>query len=259
MGRWLGLQRFGSDDDKEADSMKCELRKAASADRYAIRKTNKSKKAVLAAIMGKSGPQITSQYRDAMLAWIADIRTIFAGAVIRRTTKSLDVEGKAISLLDPYEERLLVVKLYPNEIANLEQLASNMMNEGGHQGAKFAGGSVSNVSPLFSMGQFLTYQQNFYLPVRRALVHPSCNNADTWTNPSTLEEWRQVASRKLDVLASVIKYHLEQDGLPAMTMQNDVLAPGHLGVQSPTDLPCDKIVVYSAFPSSNLQIVKVIG
>jgi len=99
--------------------------------------------------------------------------------------------------------------------------------------------------------------QNFYLRIRRALLHPSCNARSDWHNPKTVDEWKQHPSRKLDVLVELLQYHLNADGQPAMTVSDDALVPGDSINSQPEGLPCDKIVVFSAFPSSNVQLLQV--
>jgi hypothetical protein len=103
--------------------------------------------------------------------------------------------------------------------------------------------------------------QNFYIKIRQALLHPSCNPEYPWTNPTTLEDWRKDLSRKLDILVEIILHHQKADNLPPLKVVNDKLAQAE---SDPTpepamsaELPLDKIVVYCAFPSSYIQVKQV--
>lgn len=103
--------------------------------------------------------------------------------------------------------------------------------------------------------------QDFYLNIRRALLHPSCNPGYEWSNPSTLDEWKKDPSRKLDILCELLKWHLQCDGQTPLQVVNDKLVPcTRIDVDvSPAGelVPCDKIIVYCAFPSSYTQVTKV--
>jgi hypothetical protein len=108
-----------------------------------------------------------------------------------------------------------------------------------------------------------TSSQNFYLSIRRALTHRMCDTIyDEGKHdgpPSSLEEWETIKSKKLEILVSVIEYHLASDNRRPLMVSKD----GAL-VENPEDLPApptglgpDKIVVYSAFPSNNPLITRV--
>ena len=86
-------------------------------------------------------------------------------------------------------------------------------------------------------------------------MHPSCVDGYPWQNPTTIDEWKQDPSRKLDTLVEILQYHLESDGRPALKVVDDILVPSQ-GTSRQHTQP-DKIIVYSAFPQSNLQLLKV--
>ncbi|KAG1793303.1 P-loop containing nucleoside triphosphate hydrolase protein [Suillus plorans] len=73
-------------------------------------------------------------------------------------------------------------------------------------------------------------------------------------------EWKKDPSRKLDVLAHIISWHLEHDGRPALCVVNDMLVASSPNPPASVadSLPCDKMVVYCAFPSSYTQVLKVL-
>ena len=72
-----------------------------------------------------------SEFNLAVSDWMQDLREIYAGAVIRRTVKSTDWQGKPISGLDPYFEHSLVLKLTDEEYEVLNTLADRVVDEGG--------------------------------------------------------------------------------------------------------------------------------
>ncbi|KAG2063485.1 hypothetical protein BDR04DRAFT_1037816 [Suillus decipiens] len=74
--------------------------------------------------------------------------------------------------------------------------------------------------------------------------------------------WKKDPSRKLDILAQVICWHQEYDGRPPLCVLNDALVVSSADPEAPTgitdSMPCDKIIVYCAFPSSYTQVLKVL-
>jgi len=97
-------------------------------------------------------------------------------------------------LLEPYHRHVIKVLLYPHETDNLEVVAQDLVKDGKSKAALLTGGSVSPtqfLDPSFFEGPV---SQDFYLQVRRALIHPSCNPGYPWKNPQMLEEWSQEPS-----------------------------------------------------------------
>ncbi|KAG2097976.1 uncharacterized protein F5147DRAFT_777839 [Suillus discolor] len=242
IGRCLGLELFDSSHDEEASKMVSQLRAAAAKDRKRFKKGNRIAKIIIGTVKGNSDAEVPSLYRGEMLTWINIIRERFSGIVIRRTILSVDYGGTRISGLAPFQEHNLLIKLYKHELDNLECIADNLVQQGGAKAAKYASGS------------------DFYMCVRRALLHPSCNAGYPWKNPSNLDEWKQDPSRKLDVLAQVIRWHQEHDGRPPLRVVDDMLVASstNVTVDVVDAMPCDKIVVYCAFPSSYTQVLKVL-
>ena len=79
--------------------------------------------------------------------------------------------------------------------------------------------------------------------------------------PQTLEERKQDPSKKLDVLVSILQWHLESDGRPPLKVLNNEVMPSvstaDIDISAITSLPPDKIVVYSAFVSCSTQLSRV--
>lgn len=100
--------------------------------------------------------------------------------------------------------------------------------------------------------------------MRKALLHPSCNPGRLWADPSTLEEWNEDPSRKLDTLVEVIRWHLALDARAPLRVVEDNLVPSAISANSANEnslaggAPCDKVLVYCAFPSSYTQVMKVL-
>ena len=64
----------------------------------------------------------------------------------------------------------------------------------------------------------------------------------------------------MEVLADIITYYLRQDGAPLLTMQDDSQHVSLVNDTSPDSdryAKYDRIVIYSAFPSTNLVIKNV--
>ncbi|KAG1829710.1 P-loop containing nucleoside triphosphate hydrolase protein [Suillus subalutaceus] len=244
IGRCLGLELFGSSYDDEALKMVRQLRAAAAKDRKRFKQGDRIAKIIMGTVKGDADIEVPSLYRSQMLTWIGIIRERFSGIVIRRTIWSVDYRGTRISGLAPFQEHNLLVKLYSHEVDNLERIAKDLVEEGGVRAAKFASGS------------------DFYMRVRKALLHPSCNPGYPWANPSNLDEWKKDPSRKLDVLAQVIGWHQEQDGRLPLHIVDDILVASSANPDVTADiadsLPCDKMIVYCAFPSSYTQVLKVL-
>ncbi|KAG1894055.1 P-loop containing nucleoside triphosphate hydrolase protein [Suillus fuscotomentosus] len=244
IGRCLGLELFGGSYDDEAKKMVCQLRAASAKDRKRFKQGDRTAKIIMGTVKGDADLDVPSLYRNQMLTWISVIRERFTGIVIRRTVRSVDNHGDRISGLAPFLEHNLLVKLYPHEVVNLERIAQEIVEQGGASAAKYASGS------------------DFYTGVRRALLHASCNAGYPWANPSTLEEWKKDPSRKLDILAQVLCWHLEYDGRLPLCVLNDALVVSSADPEAAagvTDsMPCDKMLVYCAFPSSYTQVLKVL-
>lgn len=106
--------------------------------------------------------------------------------------------------------------------------------------------------------------QNFYLDIRRTLLHPWCvATKDKGTSKETTKkiegktyvEYLAEPSGKLDHLVAILRYHLAEDGAPGLSQEgiSELLRPsqreGPYGPPPPRPSP-DKIIVFSYFPSS---------
>lgn len=96
------------------------------------------------------------------------------------------------------------------------------------------------------------------------MLHPHLNpkNGRSWVRPESLEAWENSKEKtiKLDVLAKLVAYHLEIDGRQAMTMDEDgqtLIVNTNAEADSNVYPEVDRIVIYSAFPSSNNALIDV--
>src|ERR1700761_8224758 len=113
--------------------------------------------------------------------------------------------------------------------------------------------------------------QNFYLDIRKSLLHPWCvvppQKTDTVLPAHTYKEYKEQPSAKLESLVKILQHHLAEDGRPAIvpsrqvptqpSAQQQQQEPPQTGEQSNNLLP-DKIVVYSYFPSS-FHLIKMVS
>jgi hypothetical protein len=129
---------FGSDNDWEAKKMESQLRAAKSKDRGRMKNGDRKRRMLEAAVKGDSTVAFQSNYQQEMRKWIDVMRDRFSGVAIRRNLQSVDDKGDRISGLGPIHEHPLLVKLYSQELENLEALAKEVTEDGTHQAAKAA-------------------------------------------------------------------------------------------------------------------------
>ncbi|KAG2336606.1 hypothetical protein BDR05DRAFT_896483 [Suillus weaverae] len=95
--------------------------------------------------------------------------------------------------------------------------------------------------------------------IAKDLVEEGCARAAKFASGS----WKKDPSRKLDVLAEVICWHQGLDNRPPLHVVDDRLTVSSTNPDVTTSIttdstPCDKIVVYCAFPSSYTQVLKIL-
>ena len=74
-----------------------------------------------------------------------------------------------------------------------------------------------------------------------------------------MEEWDKDPSRKLDVLAEILKWHLAKDGQPPLKVVKDKLKPSKTphSTSAAEGAAPDKAIVYDEFPGSFVQMAQV--
>lgn len=112
------------------------------------------------------------------------------------------------------------------------------------------------------MVSYSLFHQNFYIGTRRFLTHEVCDSRNTkkWFNPETIAEWMAFPSGKLCVTVGIVVHHLANDNAQPLRITHDrdleVNPDAAVAVRS-EGLPKDRIVIYSAFPSSSNVIMDV--
>jgi hypothetical protein len=262
MGLLLGLQQFK--DTTQLRTMNRELSAAQRRDRKAQREAGVEGSILRAVFVGNQNPEaVEEEYLPVMKNWIGRMREWFAPAVILRTVDSTDDTGNKILGLPPYHDHSLKIRLLDWEMENLRNIARGYLDDCPIVGMS----KVRLTVPTGSLACHLSSRcvQNFYVEFRRSILHPHMNSTEerSWTKPKSREEWNtspDTKSMKLDVLAMLVKYHLESDGRQPLMMdesgRNLVLNPAFTAGNTNPHEP-DRIIVFSAFVTSNQAIVDV--
>lgn len=242
MGQLLGLPQFK--DTTQLKNMNRELAAAQRRDRKAQREAGVEGSMLRGVLVGTHNPEAAQEeYLPAMKQWMGRMREWFSPAVVLRTLDSTDNTGNRILGLPSYHDHSLKIELLDWEMENLRSIARGYIHD----------------CPLIGMSK------NFYVEFRRSILHPHMNPTDehSWTKPKSLEEWNgsPTKSMKLDVLAKLLTYHLESDGRQPLTIDESgrSLVP-NLAFKAGNTHPDepDRIVVFSAFVTSNQAIVDIL-
>jgi hypothetical protein len=96
--------------------------------------------------------------------------------------------------------------------------------------------------------------QNFYLDIRKTLLHPWCvESKDVKKKKSnTYAMYKNARSAKLDTLVEILQHHLANDGASAIYPSLGTEKEPSSSPPQPQqeDLGPDRMIVYSFFPSS---------
>ncbi|KAG2124639.1 hypothetical protein DEU56DRAFT_916989 [Suillus clintonianus] len=137
----------------------------------------------------------TARARDVTREWISDIKQGYSGHVIRRTVESKTHDGKKINdMLPPYRMIIVPVHMKGDEMENI--------NDG-----------LDRISNKMMEGDSESFNTKFYLVARTKVAFPR-HTSPTYPTVKTLEEWSNVRSTKVDVLVTLLTWHLESDGHP---------------------------------------------
>jgi hypothetical protein len=139
IGKVVGLPGFKDDKntDEEIAEMKRDLARAKRDDkRMLMQHAAESRSALHRMFHGQNDEgavsavqqNIDENYHQANAKWMKIVREKFQGAVIRRTGKSLDYQGRSISGLEPYYEHICMLRLYTHEYDALETLAERSLD-----------------------------------------------------------------------------------------------------------------------------------
>ncbi|KAG2063203.1 hypothetical protein BDR04DRAFT_1164116, partial [Suillus decipiens] len=140
-------------------------------------------------------PESKARVRQVTSSWIANIRSGFAGRVIRRTVDSLRFDGKKINdSLPPYKMMIVPVNLTDDEL----QVHENGMK------------SLAGDSKLRDLDDPNLFNTTFYLESRTKVAFPF-HNSPHYPPVNTFEEYDKVRSTKVDYLMTILRWHLISD------------------------------------------------
>ncbi|KAF5379543.1 hypothetical protein D9615_006663 [Tricholomella constricta] len=118
------------------------------------------------------------------------------------------------------------------------------------------------VSSVHIAGQACTVTVLDRVHSRHPLLHMTCNPRYKTQWPAILdhEKWREIVSRKLEVLVQITTHHLKQNFAPPLIVNEESqVVPGDYCPPVVEGSHPDKMVIYGAFPSSNTQIIDVLN
>ncbi|KAI6008989.1 P-loop containing nucleoside triphosphate hydrolase protein [Pisolithus microcarpus] len=244
MGSLLGFPRLK--DKAKFEEMCREVSRAQAKDRRAERDSSEGRLRGLLAGEESSALDESTAMRPVLRQWIPFLHEVFSKNVIRRTLDSLDHCGKKIFGLLPYQEHVMLLELREWEKVRLARITDELTHSPTHNTIASAG-------------------KNFYIEFRRGLLHPHMNPSagnDTWCTPSSLQEWQgEKCSAKLDILAQIVAHHLSTDNARPLDLDDDgiTLRPDESRSNaSVASKEPDRIIIFSAFPSSNAAIIDVL-
>ncbi|KAK7677244.1 hypothetical protein QCA50_019838 [Cerrena zonata] len=182
-------------------------------------------------------PDHVAQYS---MHWMNKMRAMFEGHIIRRDSNSVTYNGKSIIDIKPYKYVALELALTPTEQDGLDEITTAFEKKSSNK---------------------RTEGQHFYLAFRRRCLHPDLHTGrETTLAFNTLGDWEANPSTKLAALVRVLTYHLKSDARSPMTTVDGELVDGpDEPLTTEDNLPCDKIVVYSAFVINTRYIKQVLN
>ncbi|KAH0826428.1 P-loop containing nucleoside triphosphate hydrolase protein [Lanmaoa asiatica] len=86
-------------------------------------------------------------------------------------------------------------------------------------------------------------------------------SGECWEKPTSVNQWRCKPSTKLDILATILVHHLAKDNAPPLKVHSNGISLETDSSQPLDDVTHpdpDRIVIFSAFPSSNAAIRDVL-
>jgi SNF2 family DNA or RNA helicase len=241
MGHLLGIPQLFN--KEKFDEMKREINRAQAKDRKTERQSESAADQLRGLLAGEKEHNtiVASELVPKLREWIPWLRDAFDKRVIRRTLDSVDYENRPIFGMRPYCEHILLMELRDSEKEILAKLTNQMVED----------------TPLTTIAGA---GKNFYIEFRRGLLHPHMNPSagKRWEPPKSIDEWTNVmASTKLDTLAKIVVHHMTQDNLHPLKASDDgrtIAIDSSAELDDRKHIDCDRIVIFSAFPSSNAAI-----
>ncbi|KAG6871948.1 hypothetical protein C0995_014639 [Termitomyces sp. Mi166 len=127
------------------------------------------------------------------------------GRFLRRTTESLDCQGKPLVPLPPLVEVSGILKITPEEKAIMDKC---------NEQAK----AMIDVSESASPTEIKT--KNFYKDYRMDIVWPKENPGDPYPTFKNLQEWHKVKTTKLDVAALICAHYTSRDDVAHVSFRD---------------------------------------
>ncbi|KAI0730232.1 P-loop containing nucleoside triphosphate hydrolase protein, partial [Fomitopsis betulina] len=283
IGCFLGVPAFnviGADDS--IVEMRRALASAQRKDTAANKSDKKAAQRLTAMMSGKTGKGASSSvmqstFVSVVQGYMDDFREKFADIVIRRTVNSLDYEDKPISGLPQYHEQIIALALTDAEHETFKKVVDALAEQAG-SGKGFqpirGGGVCARHHALFTEGERRPTGRgqkgaHFYLAQRRCLTHPSTLGAAYgWHIPTDWADFLKHPTAKLYTLARLLMYHLAGDKhtplcdgpcqVPEVAGYKPTRPVDDFEFAAWKDGPPDKIIVYSAFPSNNEVVLRVL-
>ncbi|KXN81812.1 Chromatin-remodeling complex ATPase chain isw-1 [Leucoagaricus sp. SymC.cos] len=155
------------------------------------------------------------------------------GHFLRRTTGSVDWQGRVLIPLPEYKEIIGVINLTERETKIIEQRS---------QSAKAAIFSASTAARI--------HTKKFYLEYRLAVGFAKDDVDDPLPTIKSLEEWEPIKSTKMDVCARVCAHYLSRDDVLDVEFVNgEPIFPATPTSEDTEILKTRRIIIYTEFPS----------
>ncbi|KAI6103642.1 hypothetical protein F5141DRAFT_1065385 [Pisolithus sp. B1] len=150
--------------------------------------------------------------------------------IIWWTIDSINPNSEKLFRMCPYCEHNMKLEMFAWEMMELQTFSKELVVE----------------NPLAGSDTW----KHFYIKFCQSMLHPHLNpkHPEGWVKPMSLKAWSNSDEKmiKLNVLATIIKHHLQKDGQCLLTTDEDYVEPDH-------------IVVYLAFPLSNGTIFDILS
>ncbi|KAG2136443.1 hypothetical protein DEU56DRAFT_756348 [Suillus clintonianus] len=140
-------------------------------------------------------PASKIRVRQLTASWITQIKRGFAGRVIRRTVESRRFDGKKINdSLPPYKMIIVPVHMNESELSVIEK------------GMK----SLAGDAKLGNLDDSNAFNSKFYLESRTKVAFP-WHDSPVYPAIRTLQEYHDKRSTKVDILMTILRWHLISD------------------------------------------------
>ncbi|KAF9442094.1 P-loop containing nucleoside triphosphate hydrolase protein [Macrolepiota fuliginosa MF-IS2] len=166
------------------------------------------------------------------LGIIRRLRGYCIGHFLRRTTASLNWEGKELLSLPPYEEIIGLINLTERETAIMAERA---------EAAK---------ATVMTACDSRIHTKKFYLEYRLAVGYAKGDAGELWPTFKSLEEWEPLKSTKMDVCAKICAHYLTHDDVGDVVFEEgQPIFPDIPDMREADIQRTRRIIIYAEFPS----------